>query len=373
MERRLILKNIDYVFLTFIIGILVMSALVLSSATLNVSHDPFYYVKKQVLFIILGLAAMIFMMFINYGNLRKYHRFIYVGTIIILIFALTTGKYSRGIPVGPFFLQPSEFAKVGIIITFAHYLTQRKGKLNTLRDLIPCFAHVGLPMLLILPGDLGTSLVFVAILFGMLFTAGANPKLLTGIIAIGMAAIILILVAHFQFGLQLPLKEYQLMRLVVFTNPYNDGMNGRGYGYNIIQSQVAIGSGGLLGKGLYRGSQVQLNFLPEHHTDFIFSVVGEELGFVGAVVLLGAYFGIIYRSLMIAMNAKDMFGTLLAAGVASMIFFHVTENVGMSIGLMPITGIPLPMFSYGGSSMLSNMLAAGLVLNIYMRRQKIRF
>ena len=185
--------------------------------------------------------------------------------------------------------------------------------------------------------------------------------------------IVALLVGHFKFGVPLPLEEYQLMRLVVFLNPYNDGFNGRGYGYHIIQSQVAIGSGGLLGKGLFHGSQVQLNFLPEHHTDFIFSVVGEELGFIGAVALLVMYFGLVYRALNIAKAAKDLYGTLLVSGVVSMIMFHVLENIGMSMGLMPITGIPLPLFSYGGSSMLATLMGLGLVLNVNIRRQKIRF
>lgn len=373
MERRTLIKNIDYLFLLFVIGILIMSSLVLSSATLNVSNDPYLYVKKHVVWIAVGFVGMIAIAAFNYNNLRSYSKPIYILSIIALVLVLIFGKESSRIPIGSFQLQPSEFAKVAIIITFAKFLSDREGRLNTLRDLIPCFLFVGIPMLLIVTADLGTSLVFVAILFGMLFVAGANVKLLLKIIAAGAILLTIILVAHFKFGMWLPLEEYQLMRLVVFLDPYNDGMNGRGAGYHVIQSQVAIGSGGLLGKGLYRGSQVQLNFLPEHHTDFIFSVVGEELGFVGSFVLLALYFGLIYRGLHIALVAKDLYGTLLAAGVVSMIMFHVMENIGMAIGLMPVTGIPLSLFSYGGSAMLANMMALGLVLNVNIRRQVIRF
>ena len=373
MERRTLLKNIDYIFLLCVAGILTMSSFVLSSATLNVSNDPLLYVKKQLMFITVGFIGMVAIAFFNYNNLRSYTKPIYILSLLSLVVAIAIGKEHSRIIIGSYQLQPSEFAKVAVIITFAKFLSDRQGKLNTLKELIPCFVHVGIPMLLIAPFDFGTSLVFIAILFGMLFIAGANVKLLLKIIGTAGFFIVAILVAHFKFGMPLPLEEYQLMRLVVFLDPYNDGYNGQKAGYHIIQSQVAIGSGGLLGKGLYHGSQVQLNFLPEHHTDFIFSVVGEELGFVGAFVLLALYFGLIYRGLHIALVAKDTFGTLLAIGVVSMIMFHVLENIGMAIGLMPITGIPLLLFSYGGTSTLATMIAVGLVLNVNIRRQVIRF
>ena len=373
MEIKRLVRSIDYLFLIFIAGILAMSSFVLSSATLNVSNDPLLYVKKHLVWITAGIIGMVIVAAFNYHTFRSYDKPIYVVTILALLVVLAIGKESSWLPIGSYQLQPSEFAKVAIIITFAKFLSDRQGKLNTFKELIPCFLHVGIPMLLIVPADLGTSLVFIAITFGMLFMAGANIKLLLKILGGGFLFLVAILVAHFKFGMWLPLEEYQLMRLVVFLDPYNDGFGGRGAGYHIIQSQVAIGSGGVLGKGLYQGSQVQLNFLPEHHTDFIFSVVGEELGFVGAVTLLIMYFGLLYRALNIAKAAKDLYGTLLVTGVVSMILFHVTENIGMSMGLMPITGIPLPLFSYGGSSMLATMIGLGLVLNVNIRRQIIRF
>jgi len=373
MDSKRLVRSIDFGFLIFIAGILAMSSFVLSSATLNVSTDPLYYVKKHLVWITAGIIAMVIIATFNYNSFKGYCKPIYVVTVLSLLVVLAIGKESSWIPLGSYQLQPSEFAKIAIIVTFAKFLTERQGKLNTLRELIPCFLHVGIPMLLIVPADLGTSLVFIAITLGMLFVAGANIKLLLKIFGGGFLLLVLILIAHFKFGMWLPLEEYQLMRLVVFLDPYNDGYNGRGYGYHIIQSQVAIGSGGIFGKGLYHGSQVQLNFLPEHHTDFIFSVVGEELGFVGAVGLLVMYFGLLYRAVSIAKAAKDLYGTLLVTGVVSMILFHVLENIGMSMGLMPITGIPLPLFSYGGSSMLATMAALGLVLNVNIRRQIIRF
>lgn len=373
MEIKRLVRDIDFSFLLLIVGILVMSSFVLSSATLNVSNDPLVYVKKHLIWIAAGIIGMVIIAAFNYNTFRSYEKPIYIMTILVLLLVLAIGKESSRIELGSFQLQPSEFAKVTIIITFAKFLSDRQGKLNTLKELLPCFLYVGIPMLLIVPADLGTSLVFIAIVFGMLFMAGANIKLLVRILGGGFLLLVFILVAHFKFGMKLPLEEYQLMRLIVFMDPYNDGFNGRGYGYHIIQSQVAIGSGGLLGKGLYRGSQVQLNFLPEHHTDFIFSVVGEELGFIGAATLLVMYFGLLYRALNIAKAAKDNYGTLLVTGVVSMLLFHIIENVGMGMGLMPITGIPLPLFSYGGSSMLATMIALGLVLNVNIRRQIIRF
>lgn len=373
MEVKRLIKNIDFVFLFFIVGILTMSCFVLSSATLNVSNAPLLYVKKHLVWIAAGAVGMVIVAGFNYNTLKEYSKPIYIVTLIILVAVFLFGAESSRINIGANQIQPAEFAKVAIIITFAQFLSDRQGKLNTLRELIPCFVFVGVPTLLIAPGDLGTSLVFIAIAFGMLFMAGANVKLLLKIIGLGLLIIVFVLVGHFAFDIPMPLEEYQLMRLVVFLDPYNDGYNGRGAGYHIIQSQVAIGSGGLLGKGLYQGSQVQLNFLPEHHTDFIFSVVGEELGFVGSVGLLIMYFGLLYRVLQIGKSAKDLYGMLLVAGVVSMIAFHVLENVGMGIGLMPITGIPLPLFSYGGSSMLATMMALGLVLNVNIHRQIIRF
>jgi rod shape determining protein RodA len=229
-------------------------------------------------------------------------------------------------------------------------------------------------MLLILrQPDLGTSLVLMAILFGMLYVGGINTRIILTILGGGFLLVGVVLYAHFNFGLPIPLQDYQLQRLVVFLNPYNDGQGGTGAGYHIIQSQIAIGSGSWWGLGYGQGSQVQLNFLPEHHTDFIFSVIGEELGFVRTVGVLGLYFLLLYRMIRIAAQAKDVFGALLVSGVASLYAFHILVNVGMTIGIMPVTGIPLPLLSYGGTSMLANMLALGIVLNVNLRRQKILF
>lgn len=312
---------------------------------------------------------------INYNSLSKYATFFYVLNLALLLAVMFLGESRLGaqrwIMIGPFVLQPSEFAKLFIIITFANFISKRQGKLNSFKDLIPAFLFIGIPMVLILKQpDLGTSLVFMAIMFGMLFAGGARPGILVGIIVLGVVVVGSSLYLHFNYGMPIPLKEYQIKRLTIFVNPYESPL---AEGYHVIQSQIAIGSGGLYGRGLYAGSQNQLNFLPEQHTDFIFSVVGEELGFVGVAVLLSLFFILLYRGLRIAANAKDNFGMLLAVGIVSMMCFHILVNVGMTAGIMPVTGIPLPLVSYGGSSMLTNLTAIGILLNVAIRRQKLLF
>ena len=268
----------------------------------------------------------------------------------------------RWIQIGPINLQPSEFSKIIMIVCLAAMLEERVGKLNSLEDLAPVALYVGVPFVLVLKQpDLGTSLVFMAIFLGMVFACGIRLKLLAGLFAAGIAAMPVLW--HF-------LKDYQKMRIMVFMDPNVDPL---GSGYHIIQSKIAIGSGMLFGKGLFEGTQSQLNFLPENHTDFIFAVVGEELGFVGAAVLLLLYLVVLWRGVQIARDASDIFGRLLAVGITSMLAFHVLVNVGMTMGIMPVTGIPLPLMSYGVSSLTTNVLAIALLLNIQLRKQKLVF
>lgn len=386
-----ILKKVDYTLLLTVITIILFSLVVIYSATkptevLTITDsaggvDAFADVRRQIIFIIAGFVAMAAAIYIHYEDLAKYSKALYVINLIILGAVLLAGDSALGaqrwIEIGPFRFQPSEFSKLIIIICFADFLNSRRGKLNSLKDLLPCFAFIAVPLILILrQPDLGTSLVFIAIMFGMLFAAGARPSLLLGLLLGGLSITCLWIWAHLWlaantgFDLWIPLKDYQLQRLIIFLNPWQDW---HGDGYHIIQSQIAIGQGGLWGRGLFQGSQTHGNFLPIQETDFIFSVVGEELGFAGAVFLLLLFYILIYRCIFIAANAKDNFGYLIVAGVVSMLTFHILVNVGMTIGIMPVTGIPLPMFSYGGSNMLTNLIALGLVLNINMRRQKIVF
>lgn len=374
-SRRLI-KNLDYTLLLAAAALVALSLVAVSSAT-HVTGGPqnLHLVRMQAVWILLGGIALFFLLFHNYEDLARYHRLLYVVNLVLLAAVLVAGRESLGaqrwIQLGPFSFQPSEFAKLIIIITLAHFLANREGQLKTLRDLLPVFAYVAVPMLLILKQpDLGTSLVFLAITWGMLFMAGANPRLLAGLGLGGIGAAVAWVWAHLSFGIWIPLKDYQINRLTIFLNPWVDP---HGDGYNVIQSQIAIGSGGLWGKGLYQGTQSQYNFLPIQHTDFIFSVLAEELGLIGGILLLTLYFILLYRGTRIAAQARDTFGTLLATGIVSMLAFHILVNIGMNAGIMPVTGIPLPLISYGGSSMIMNLAALGILLNIWVRRQKIVF
>jgi rod shape determining protein RodA len=377
IDRRAI-KNIDFTLLITTILIVIFGLITLSSAThvtMTRFADSLYYVKKQSFGFLIGLMALIFMMGIDYSRFPKYARFIYLLNVALLVAVRFIGEEQNGarswISLGVFNLQPSEFAKIAIVVTFAVYLADREGKLNRFRDLIPTFFFFGIPtVLIVLQPDLGTALVFIAIYFGMLFVAGARPRNLIILILIAALMIGGILAAQLAYGLDKPLKPYQLTRLTIFMDPYKDP---RGAGYHVIQSQVSLGSGGLWGKGLYKGTQTQLNFLPEQKNDFIFSVVGEEFGFVGAITLLILFYIFVLRGIKIALKSKDQLGTLLATGIVSMIVFHLLINIGMAAGIMPVTGIPLPFFSYGGSSMIANMLGVGVLMNVYMKRQVITF
>lgn len=367
MTKR-IFRRMDFALIVAAAGLLIMSLVIIGSAThINTPSDErYWFVQRQGLFAILDVALAIFLMNFDYKMLQGYGNKLYVFNLVMLLAVMLVGHSALGaqrwISIGPINIQPSEFSKLIMIVSLAGILEERVGKLQTVHDLLPVAGYVGLPFLLVLKQpDLGTSLVFLAIFFGMIFVCGIRLRLLFGIFAAGIAC--LPILWHF-------LKDYQKMRIMVFMDPNVDPL---GSGYHIIQSKIAIGSGMLFGKGLFEGTQSQLNFLPENHTDFIFAVVGEELGFVGAAVLLFLYLVLLWRGIQIARDASDMFGRLLATGITSMLAFHVLVNVGMTTGIMPVTGIPLPFMSYGVSSLTTNILAIAVLLNIHLRKQKLLF
>lgn len=373
------LKFVDRPFLLSLVAILIMGLVIQLSASSSISSDPYYYVKKQLVMIAVGLIAIIIIIRYDYLQIKGLSPFLYGLSLLMLVAVLLFGQEVRGttgwIAIGPLPpLQPAEFTKVLLVLSFADFLQNRRGQMNNLAEMLPCFVFMGVPFILImLQPDLGTALVYIAITFIMMYMAGANQRVLFGILFGGMALIGLVLLLHFKAGLWIPLKDYQLQRLVVFINPYNDGMGGRGAGWNTIQSLVAIGSGGIAGKGLFQGTQVQLNFLPEHHTDFIYAVIGEELGFIGAGLVLVLFGVLLMRTVYIAANSRELYGGLLVTGISAMWLFHIFENIGMCIGMMPVTGIPLPFISYGGSSMITNLLAVALILSVNVRGKKIVF
>jgi len=366
-DTKRFLKRLDYPLLFASLAIVLYSLIIISSAThINTpGEDRFWYVQRQGLFSIMNIAIAALFLNFDYRGLQQYGKKLYIFNLVMLLAVMLFGHAALGaqrwIQIGPISIQPSEFSKLIMIICMASVLEAKMGDLNRLRDLIPVAAYIGLPFVLVLKQpDLGTSLVFMAIFFGMVIACGMPWKYLIGTILAG--------VASFPLLWNFVLKDYQKMRLSVFIDPNVDPL---GSGYHIIQSKIAIGSGLLFGKGLFEGTQSQLNFLPENHTDFIFAVVGEEFGFVGAVILLLLYLIVFWRGIKIAKEAGDMFGRLLAVGITSMLAFHVLVNVGMTTGIMPVTGIPLPLMSYGVSALTTNILAIAILLNVNMRKQKL--
>ena len=364
-DTKRLLRRIDFALLLSTVAIVIYGLVIISSAThINTpGEERFWYVQRQGLFALVNGILAIFFMNFDYRGLSQHGNKLYVFNLIMLVAVMLFGHAALGaqrwIQIGPISLQPSEFSKLIMIICMASILEERMGRLNTIQDLLPIAAYVGVPFLLVLKQpDLGTSLVFMAIFFGMVIACGMPWRIFSGIVVLGVAMFPVL----WQF-----LKDYQKMRIMVFLDPNVDPL---GSGYHIIQSKIAIGSGMMFGKGLFEGTQSQLNFLPENHTDFIFAVVGEELGFVGAVVLLLLYLIVFWRGIMIAKDASDVFGRLLAVGITSMLAFHVLVNVGMTTGIMPVTGIPLPLMSYGISSLTTNILAIAILLNINMHKQK---
>jgi len=374
-----VFRRLDYLTLALVAMLSALGLYVIHAASLTLGlHNHLYFVERQMVWILAGAIALAVIVAIPYQTLAKWSRYLYWLMFLLLAFVLVKGHTalgaSRWIGTSSIQIQPSELAKVMIIITLADHLN-RKASLKRWRDLVSPIVHVALPMLLIIKQpDLGTALVFVAILVGMLFMAGAPWWKLLIIFGGGLGLMVLWIYAHLHLmighhHIPLPLHTYQLDRLLSFLNPNADPL---GTGYNVIQSRVAVGTGGLY--GLHHVSPTgQLSFLPESYTDFIFAVLANQLGFVGSTAVLGLYFILLARGLFIAVNAKDRLGMLMATGVVAMIGFHVIENAGMATGVMPVAGVPLPFMSYGGSAFMADAGAVGLLLNVWARHQPFMF
>ncbi|HEX9968795.1 MAG TPA: rod shape-determining protein RodA [Acidimicrobiales bacterium] len=359
--------HVDLLLVVSVVLIAALGALMVYSATRRRLEaegiDPRFYLNRQLVFVVLGIGVMVAMTLVDYRFFRDRAAVVYPATVGLLLLVLTPlGSSSKGaqawFQVGAFQFQPSEWAKIALIVCLAAYASLHRGDLDA-RRLAVVVGLAALPMALILQQpDLGTDLVFAAILLGMLAVAGARPRHMAVLGLIGLVGVIAVL----QLGL---LKEYQRERLTAFLDPQGDTQRST---YNLNQSKIAIANGGLLGRGLFQGSQTNLSYVPEQHTDFIFTVVGEELGLVGSALLLTLFAVVVWRTWRAAALARDLSGTLICIGVLAMFVFQVFENVGMTMGIMPITGIPLPLMSYGGSSTLAAFAAVGLVLNVHMRR-----
>lgn len=368
MDFKRILRGLDWWLLGAVALLMASGLILIDSATHSfaVSTGRAWHVERQAMFMLVALLLAAFSLKFDYRVLKNYAHHLYIFNIVLLIAVMVAGVTMLGaqrwIQIGPISFQPSEFSKVFLIICLAAFMEKRIEWLETFKDYLPVFGYIFIPFVLVMKQpDLGTSLTFIAILLGMIFVSGFRYNWFAKLGVLFVA----LLPAFWMI-----LKDYQKNRIRVFLDPELDPF---GSGYHVIQSKIAIGSGGFLGKGWLAGTQSQLNFLPENHTDFIFAVVGEEFGFIGCLFILTLYMIIIWRAITIALNAEDDFGTLLAVGVASMFMFHIVVNVGMTAGIMPVTGVPLPFLSYGVSSLTTNVVLVALLENIKIRDQKLQF
>lgn len=366
---RNLLKNFDFILLILPLIFSVVSVVMIGSTAYDNAFVFNRSMKVQIAAFSVGLFVMILLLFIDYLVFESMEKLIYAGTILFLLMVFLPGigleQYgSRGwLDLGPVNLQPAEFAKIGFIICYAAYLSRRQETLNTVRGVILAGLYFVpfLVIIVILQNDLGNALAICVIAAVMLFVAGVKGKIY-GLFA-GLVALLIPITYRF-------MASHQQDRIDAFLHPDNLLLPGN---YQVWQSKVAIGSGGILGKGLFEGTQKQLKFLPVQDSDFIFSVIVEEWGFLGGATIVGLYMLLLYRIFRIAKNAKDLFGALIVTGVLALFFFQIFENIAMTMGLMPVTGITLPFISAGGSSVVSNLIALGLVLNVGIRSKVINF
>ncbi|HEX3394504.1 MAG TPA: rod shape-determining protein RodA [Acidimicrobiales bacterium] len=360
-------RHIDLVLLGAVLVITALSLVMIYSATRNqqaaTALGGGYYLERQAIYVGVGLAAMAVVALIDYRSLPEFAPVLYVVTLVVLLLVVSPlGATKRGsqawFQLGGFQLEPSEFAKATMIVCLSAFIARHRSDLDGGR-LAAVLGLIAVPLVLIYrQPDFGTAMVFAGILLALLLVGGARPRHLGALVLLGVLGAGAVL----QLGV---LKEYQVARLSAFFNPQGDA---QGTSYNLRQSQTTIAAGGLKGKGMFEGSQTNLSFVPEQHTDFIFTAVGEQLGFIGAVTLLALFAIVVWRTWRSAVVSRDRFGTLICVGVLAMIVFQVFENVGMTMGITPVAGIPLPLMSYGGSSTVASFICIGLVLNVHMRR-----
>ncbi|WP_411956025.1 rod shape-determining protein RodA [Clostridium sp. FP1] len=360
--NKKLLRELDYSVIIYAICIVIFGCLNIYSATRGS-----YYPKLQIAWLILGLITVYLILIFDYILIKNYAIIIYWAGILLLIigdfvFKTITNGANSWIKIGSIAIQPSEFAKIGMIIILAKKLDDMEGKINDPKNLFILIFYAAVPMsLIIIQPDMGMTMVSFFIVLGIFYCIGLDQKIIIG----GITSIILLIVGVWNSPI---MKTYWKGRLTSFLNPEQSELT---YGLQLIQSKLALGSGGILGRGFGKG--IQFNSVPENHTDFIFAVLGEEWGLVGGLVLILLYGLLIYKLIKIAKNSKDVFGTVICVGFISNLLFSIMQNIGMTMGLMPITGITLPFMSYGGSSLLTAFMSLGLVLNVGMRKKKINF
>ena len=357
-------RHLDLVLLGCIVAVAGLGALMVYSATRG-PRPPYQltFLEKQALYVAIGFVVLAVTVVVDYRHFRDWALVLYGGACAMLLFVVSPlGSKSNGaqswFQLGTFQLQPSEFAKIGLILAIANVASQFYGEIDR-RRLFVLLGVAGLPLLLIMvQPDLGTGLVLLVITAGALLIAGAQAKHLVALVAVAVLGATVLLNSSV-------LAQYQIDRLTSFTHQ-DQGLVKETYNQN--QAKITIGAGGPLGEGLFQGSATRLGNVPEQHTDFIFTAVGEQLGFIGSASLLALFSIIAWRVWRTAQLARDEFGMLVCVGVLSLFMFQIFENVGMTMGIMPVTGIPLPLVSYGGSSTIAEFVALGLVLNVHMRR-----
>ncbi|MCX6808930.1 MAG: rod shape-determining protein RodA [Candidatus Berkelbacteria bacterium] len=367
------IKTIDLTLFVIPLILLAVSVVVIYSLVMGTNLDG--YGVKQGIFAIIGLAIAILVSFVDYRHFRSIAWIFYVVSILLLLYVDFFGKTVNGamnwIDLKFFQLQPSEIAKVFSIVVLASFLQSRVGKLRWLDIFVSVLIMTPTLYFIMKEPDAGTAMVLCFIYLVMLLAAKPKKAQLFSIFGLILIAVSVVVLSYFNVKpMGLLLKDYQRQRIAVFLDPSLDPYKS---GYNVQQAQITIGSGGLTGKGLGQGPQSQLQFLPEAHTDFIFAGIAESFGFAGSLLIIFIFGYLIYRLLDIAKAALDNFGTLIVIGVAAMIFFQVVISVGMNLGLLPVTGIPLPLLSYGGTSLFVTMFSLGLAQSVFIRHKKIAF
>jgi rod shape determining protein RodA len=360
-------RHLDVVLLFSTVVVALLGVLMVYSATKRgreeAGLDPTTFLKRQAVWVVGGVVVMVVIALVDYRRFRDWAIVLYGGVIVLLVAVLSPlGSEIRGtkgwFQFGILQLQPAEFGKLALIVMLASFAALYGGDLDA-RRLVVALTIAAVPLgLIMLQPDVGTMMVFGAITMGVLLVGGARPRHMVALALIGVVAVVGVL----NLGL---LEDYQKERLTAFLDQEGDTQRSA---YNLDQSKIAIGAGGLFGRGLFQGTQTNLSYVPEQETDFIFTVVGEELGFVGTGTLLSLFAIMMWRIWRTAQLSRDFTGTLMCVGVLSLFVFQIFQNVGMTMGILPITGIPLPFVSYGGSATLAGFAAVGLVLNVHMRR-----
>jgi rod shape determining protein RodA len=361
-----LLKKLD---ITMIITAIIITVFgIINIYSVTYSNFGYYYGELQILWLIIGLAVVFVILIFDYNTLGSYSKLIYWSGIALLLFNDITSKAVKGasswIRIGNIAIEPGEFVKFGLILILAKKLDDMDGEINNPKNFLILSFYALIPMfLIVIQPNLGMTLICFFITLGIYFISGLNLKVLY----IGFVSIMPLSLIIWFSGI---LKTYQRQRILVFLDPEAYQQNA---GFQLMQSIIGIGSGGLVGSGFLKDVRASAGFIPEIHTDFIFAAVGEEWGLLGSIFLLILYSILIYRMIKLAKESKDIIGRLICVGTASGFLFSIFQNIGMTIGIMPVAGITLPFMSYGGSSILVNFMALGLVLNVGMRNTKINF